>query len=108
VSGGMKMTNNQKIAKIANLYGIDSQLIQLNEECGELIQAASKILRMKYGQPLRKQATEDEAIAALLEEMADVTIVIKELTTLLDGDAAIENIITEKLDRTIAVDERLK
>lgn len=53
----------EKLEKIINHYGYNHQKIKLVEECSELIRAI---------------ATEDEQ--NMLEEMADVSVVIDEIT----------------------------
>ena len=69
------MTEEQK-AKCAAIYahyGAPSQLRQLCEECGELIQAACKLQRKRDSE--RPAAQE---LVNLMEEIADVSIMIEE------------------------------
>jgi NTP pyrophosphatase (non-canonical NTP hydrolase) len=54
-------------------YGTNDRVRLLMEECGELVQAANKILRYPDS---------DEARANLLEEMVDVSIMIEQVRTL--------------------------
>lgn len=68
------MNNDDKIMKIANHYGMESQIDIMQEECAELVQAVSKYKR-KNG---------DNTISHLLEEMADVSIMIEQVLYLLD------------------------
>ena len=51
----------------------EDYLDQLIEECGELIQAASKLKRAR-GKRNKTPVTEEEAAASLLEEIADVRL----------------------------------
>lgn len=68
------MNNDEKIMKIANHYGMESQIDIMQEECAELVQAVSKYKRGK-----------DDDFSHLLEEMADVTIMIEQVLYLLDN-----------------------
>lgn len=79
------------LKKIALYYGITPQLGILQEECAELIQAISKHLR---GEPKDN----------MLEEIADVEIMIDQIKILLDGYdlQAISHIKENKIDRQLA------
>ena len=64
---------------IVDYIGLPAVLEQLAEECGELTQAALKLARLRRGEnPTPK--TEKECRDALVEEMADVQLVIDLLT----------------------------
>ena len=64
---------------IIDHIGLPAVLEQLAEECGELTQAALKLARLRRGEnPTPK--TEKECRDALVEEMADVQLVIDLLT----------------------------
>lgn len=76
------------IKKLA-AQGIQSQLDQTQEECGELIVAISKYRRSKT-----RKSQQD-----LVEEIADVSIMIMQLFELLDKKD-IDNKIAEKLARS--------
>jgi len=65
------------IKAIAIHYGANDRVRLLMEECGELTQAANKILRYPDS---------DEARANLLEEMVDVSIMIEQIRTLFNYD----------------------
>lgn len=92
------MNNDEKTMKIADHYG-ESQIDILQEECAELIQAVSKFRRGG-----------DNPISKMLEEMADVSIMIQQVLYLLNKrismyglsayDAYFE-FIDKKLDRQI-------
>ena len=92
---------NKDIIKIADHYGLDSQLKQTIEEMAELIQAFSKFMRSRgSGQP----TTTDTLSARLniIEEIADVEIMISQSKYLLNiSDDEIEAIKRSKLDRTL-------
>ena len=62
---------DERLKKIADHYGLDEQLNILQEECAELIQAASKYRRT-------------ERPSNLYEEIADVRIMIDQIEYLLD------------------------
>ena len=92
------MNNDEKIIKIADHYG-ESQIDILQEECAELIQAVSKF-RRGGNNPIPK----------ILEEMADVTIMIEQVLYLLNKRTnmyelsaynAYFEIFDKKLDRQI-------
>ena len=81
---------NKIIGEIAEHYGARAQTLQLCEECGELIQAASK---------LTKGMT---AISSLIEEIADVRIMMSQLMYLYGiPESEISSHIEEKLNRQL-------
>lgn len=84
-----------KIRQIAEYYGLKEQLSQTEEECAELIQAASKMNRAKTSTE-RYLATDK-----VTEEMADVLIMIWQLKRLLGNHTALSEMIDQKLDRQI-------
>ena len=77
-------------------WGEDLQLIIAMEECGELTRAISKVLRGKEG-----------AIANVIEEVADVQIMIEQITFVLErrglsnARECIEEQRQQKLRRTV-------
>lgn len=91
-----EMNNDEKIKKIADHYGMESQIDILQEECAELVQAVSKYKRGC-----------DKPVTSLLEEMADVTIMIDQVLYLLDSkyEASVYDayfaFFDKKLDRQI-------
>ena len=84
---------------IMEQIGLPALLEQLAEECGELTQAALKLARLRRGDnPTPK--TEEECLAALTEEIADVELCISIL--MLGGvvsDAEAWTMICNKEDR---------
>ena len=60
--------NTEKCRKIAEHYGLENQLIQLAEECGELATAC-----------LHRRRNADGTLNNLVEEMADVLIMIEQI-----------------------------
>lgn len=71
-----------ELAKIADHYGLENQLNQTQEECGELVQAISKYRRKKD-------------IKGLVGEIADVKIMLYQLEYLLGIEDDV--LITEAL-----------
>ena len=99
------MNTDQKIRHIANHYGFENQSRQLMEECGELTQAVNKMWRVKkrYACVSGKTLQECEAENNLIEEIADVSIMIIQIQEMLGiGYERITEEIEFKLDREIA------
>lgn len=97
----MTEEKKQKIQKIASHYGYDAQSRQCIEEMAELTQAINKYWRKKgNGQPTDKKGCFDN----LVEEIADVQIMLWQLKYLLNADTSI--IIQQKLDRQMERMER--
>lgn len=100
----------QKIQKIAQTYGYDPQSRQCIEEMAELTQAINKFWRKaldcgKGKQPNgEKYITMSPAYDNLVEEMADVQIMLWQMEYLLNADTSI--IIQQKLDRQMERIER--
>ena len=78
------------IRYIAEKYGKESQLRQLQEECGELIVASSKLIRSK-----------DRAVNNLIEELADVRIMIEQIEQLYGLKSLVEDEMEYKLKRQL-------
>ena len=86
----MNNYTREKLANIANHYGTDSQMRQTQEEAAELIVAISKYERFKT----------DQCKEALIEEMADVLLMIEQLKILLNiNEIDIEHWISLKIYR---------
>lgn len=77
--------NKDLYKKAEELYGLDSQLGLLQEECAELIQAISK----------RRRGKEDN----IAEELADVTIMVEQATASLGLEDKVAKIKKQKLER---------
>ena len=88
------MNKAELITYIANRYGKEAQLMMLMEECAELIQASSKQLRRK-----------DKSINHLIEELADVRIMIEQIEYLYGIKTLVEDDMVFKLNRQL---ERMK
>lgn len=82
---------NKDIQQIAEYYGEASQMGVLQEECSELIKAASKYLR--YGT--------DDKKADIAEEIADVEIMTEQIKYLLKLHDDVQAQREYKLNRTL-------
>lgn len=91
-----------RMKEIVEKYGEEYMLRQLAEECTELAQAALKVIRSKRKEtPMR----EDEAMEHLMEEIADVTVMLKALyDTMFDASMmdVVNDIHIEKVNRMYA------
>ena len=98
------MTDAEKIQFIVGYYGLENQLIQAAEESAELAKAA-----IKRHKALKEEDTPlEERIstqAALVEEIADVMIMIRQIVYAEGIEDDVELVINEKLDRQM---ERIK
>lgn len=96
-----------KIRRIANHYKFEKQSRQLSEECAELIQAVNKYHRFRESKNTRDDiisSTQDSnmLIQHIVEEIADVEVVMDEIKHLLNiNPEAIEEIKKFKVDREI-------
>ena len=77
---------------IFNHYGSNMQMDVMQEECAELIQAISKVKRKGL-----RASTFDNLIEELIEELADVEIMIEQMKYMLKDD--LEAVIKVKLER---------
>lgn len=94
----------EKIKIIAEHYGYDAQSRQCIEEMAELTQAINKWWRV-CGNGQRTEESIAECRYNLVEEIADVQIMLYQLGYLLDSRLEVSEIITKKLDRQL---ERIK
>ena len=86
--------------KFAKHYGLACQLNQLQEECGELIQAVNKF-RRSHGVGQETPLTSKEAHQLLVEEIVDVSIMIEQIEYLLGVTVEEHNqIYKQKIERT--------
>lgn len=81
---------NERIKTIADHYGLNNQMMQAIEEMGELTQAIVKVYRNGL----------DNERDGLIEELADVEIMIEQLDYLL-GDNQIEKVKEYKINRQL-------
>ena len=88
------MSDEYIYKKVVETWGEESQLNQVVEEMGELIQALSKFRRADTKKKKVK------AYANVCEEVADVQNMINQLKFMFDAEL-IEKIKKEKLERTM-------
>lgn len=99
------MIKNEK-QKIAEHFGETVQMQQLVEEMSELTKAICKYARLNgQGQPIADSVTKDAVEANLVEELADVKLVLEQVIYLHDCKDKVENIMTEKIAK---VNERIQ
>ena len=93
-----------KIEQIADSQELRDIIMQTAEEVGELLQALSKHHRLfGCGQPLGKYMTVYEAENAVLEELVDVLVMVKELQIKFGfSDEAMQSTMQTKVERTLS------
>lgn len=89
---------DDRIKKIADHYGFEAQSRQLIEEMAELTQAINKEWRRDKG-----YLNGDEQLmkASIIEELADVLVMINQMCHLLDCAEMVTKTAGEKIDRTL-------
>lgn len=95
------MKRKEHIQTIINHYGKDSQDDRAIEECAELIIAILKFRRYINNNPNERQ----ELIAEIIDEAADVSVMIEQIKNLYGIHEEVEERIDYKLHRQI---ERIK
>ncbi len=93
-------TIENKLKNVADFYGQESQLNQTVEECGELVQTIAKYNRAA-GRGYDTNVTLEEAKEHLIEELADVQMMVCQMVYLLHCERTILDKINEKADRQI-------
>ena len=83
---------DRRLRRIADHYGLTVQKNQLSEECAELIHAISKTNRNPASEVAR---------ANLVEELADVSIMLEQVVYLMSCRLDVIEVVERKLDRTI-------
>ena len=93
--------HNKKVMKEAiKKNGKFRQSVIAMEECSELIKAISKMIRYSYNEDLENVYRKGYLRDDLIEEMADVYIILDELKIMYDIlEFDIEEIIKRKIDR---------
>jgi len=89
-----------RIRNIASHYGLKAQSMQCIEECAELIQAINKYLRKK-GNGQSVTVSSIEVLNNVIEEIADVYIMLEQMIYLINGDRAVNEMIDYKLNRSL-------
>lgn len=88
--------------RIADHFGLEVQLQQLVEEMSELTQAICKHKRKNgEGQPLSDMVTYRHVEENLIEELADVKLVLDQVIFLLAVDEDVQEIMKQKIERTL-------
>jgi NTP pyrophosphatase (non-canonical NTP hydrolase) len=102
-----RSTMENAIKQIADKYGYDAQSRQLIEECAELTQAVNKLWRLEQKQ--NRTITQDIDLSFakehLVEELADVSIMVEQILYLLDCNSDFEIEKAKKIKRQL---ERMK
>ncbi len=97
----MKRIETKKVYRKAwDKFGTDAQLMMLMEECAELIQATSKVIRQ------RKSKT--SCWRNFIEEIADVEIMIDQVKVMVDYENIQKRVDTEKHDKMLKLKELVK
>lgn len=93
-----------KIEQIADSQELRDAIMQTAEEVGELLQALNKHHRLfGNGQPLGKYMTVYEAENAVLEELVDVLLMVKELQIKFGfSDEVMQSTMQTKVERTLS------
>lgn len=99
----MNEAMEKKCLEIASFYGFDAQTNQLIEECAELIQAINKYKRrFLRGQPVRESSDGKTPRDMIVEEIADVEVMLCQTKFLLHiTDLEVEDIAENKIERTM-------
>lgn len=93
-------SNKQKIQTIADHYGFRKQSMMMMEECSELQKAICKWHR-EYDGSFKSESSDCQERTDIIEELADVIIMAKQLTYLLSAEDEISERIEFKLDRQL-------
>ncbi|MFR1537514.1 MAG: hypothetical protein ACLSUP_02605 [Blautia massiliensis (ex Durand et al. 2017)] len=95
---------DNRIERIAEEYGYDAQSRQCIEEMAELTQAINKFWRKQLGcgkTGLEGAGFRNEEYKNLVEEIADVQIMLEQMKIFLDCDAIVREVMDDKLERQI-------
>ena len=101
---------DERLITIAKYFGVETQETKLMEECSELIQAVAKLhgklLQIAKDQTNDKEAEYDkleldDLVENVVEEMADVQILIQQIAFLYEAEAELDYDIEYKINRTI-------
>lgn len=107
----MTMTLDEKARYIARHYGYYAQSVQAIEELSELITAIAKHRRRisKMPSPLDPRKIDGNERCNVIEEIADVTIMIWQMEYLIGiNGQEVYNVIKAKLDRQLKRIEKEK
>ena len=93
-------SQKQKIQSIADYYGFRKQSMMMIEECSELQKAICKWHRNR-GDSLRSESSDCTERRDIIDELADVIIMAKQITYLLSAEDEVSEQIEFKLDRQL-------
>ena len=90
----------EKVRKILEFYGPDAQIRQCIEEMAELTQALCKYERVRgNGQPTTM--TEEECYNNIVEEIADVQVMLEQMKMYFLCSTQVEKIMEQKVERQL-------
>lgn len=103
VERNKRVRMNDAIKKIADEYGYDAQSRQLIEECAELTQAVNKLWRLEQMENRTVSQDIDLSFAKehLVEELADVQIMIEQMVYMLNCEYDFNNEKLRKIKRQL-------
>ena len=88
--------NKEILQKAIKHYGTHNQMLKCIEECGELSRAISRILiELSSGDGFTTKESEEN----LYEEIADVTIMLKQLVMMFQCEGRVQVQIMNKINR---------
>lgn len=90
----------QKCHNIADHYGFKNQSMMMIEECSELQKAICKWHR-KYDGSFKSESSDCQERTDIIDELADVIIMAKQLSYLLSAEDEVSEQIEFKLDRQL-------
>ena len=90
----------KKIRAIALYYGVGNQIIKTCEELGELLTALSRYM-IEAGKNKEDASKNDVFLSYIVQEIADVQIMILQITGLLGINDNVQDFIDYKLDRQL-------
>ena len=86
------LSDKERLDKILSHYGVEKQSLQTCEECGELIQAVSRLVR----------GVTSERISNLIEEISDMYIMIGQMMIAYNIDLEeVEKTVDKKIARQL-------
>lgn len=93
-------SQKQKCQTIADHYGFIKQSMMMIEECSELQKALCKWYR-EHGDSLRPESSDCTERTDIIDELADVIIMAKQIAYLLSAEDEVSEQIEFKLDRQL-------
>ena len=98
----LRQKMNEDIKRIAEHYTFENQSKQLIEECAELIQAINKYQRYAEGYNAESKEYDWKYYQNVIEEIADVEIMLDQTKILLHfSNEAVEEIKQKKVNRQL-------